>query len=215
MPRNSHQDALDDAAYRRLLDATDDLDEPYQTEANAILVFGGRLGLRGGEICHLKEEWVNWDRKMLEIPAYEPCDCGYCRHQAQLATTHDADLSMQEAMEQRWNPKTKHSVRTIPFDFDEEVQAAVEVFFDRFDGYEHSRASVNRRVDRVAEEAGIDPDSIYPHALRATAATKLAYAGVPAPALQSMMGWSKLSTATKYIRLSGTATAEALNSAFD
>ncbi|MFD2655317.1 tyrosine-type recombinase/integrase [Gracilibacillus thailandensis] len=215
MPRNSHQDALDDTKYRRLIEATDGLDEPFQTEAFAILVFGGRLGMRGGEICHLSEDWVNWERKMIEIPAYDACACGYCRQQAHLATQHDDELTIENAMAERWQPKTEHSIRTIPFDFDEEVEAAVEIFFDRFDGYEHSRASVNRRVDRVAEEAGIDPASIYPHALRATAATNLAYAGVPAPALQSMMGWSKLSTATKYIRLSGTATADALNAAFD
>lgn len=214
MPRNAHQDALDDATYRRLLEATDDLAEPYQTECSAILIFGGRLGLRGGEICHLSEEWVNWERSMLEIPAYDQCACGYCRQQAQLAVEHSEDLTIEDAMAERWQPKTEHSVRTVPFDFDPEVEAAVKTFFERFDTYDHSRASINRRVDRVAEAAGFDPDSVYPHALRATAATNLAYAGVPAPALQSMMGWSKLSTATKYIRLSGTATADALNDAF-
>jgi len=81
------------------------------------------------------------------------------------------------------------------------VEAAVEVFSDWFDEYEHSRASINRRVDRLAEEAGIELDSIYLHALRATAVAKLAYKGVHTPALQSMMGWSKLSTATKYMAL--------------
>ncbi|WP_346140208.1 hypothetical protein, partial [Streptomyces virens] len=89
MPRNSHQDALDDTKYRRLIEATDGLDEPFQTEAFAILVFGGRLGMRGGEICHLSEDWVNWERKMIEIPAYDACACGYCRQQAHLATQHD------------------------------------------------------------------------------------------------------------------------------
>lgn len=210
MPRNAHQDALDESEFRRLLDATEDLDEPFQTEAAAILVFGGRLGLRAGEIMHISEGWINWERDMLEIPGYDPCQCGYCRQQAELATEHNEDLTIEDAIAERWNPKTRHSVRTVPFDFDPEVKAAVSVFFDRFDEYEHSRASINRRVDRVAEAAGIPTDSIYPHALRATAATNLAYAGVPAPALQNMMGWSKLSTASKYIRLSGTATADAL-----
>lgn len=215
MPRNSHQDALDDSTYRRLLDATQQLDEPFETEAYGILVFGGRLGMRAGEICHISEEWVNWERDMIEVPAYHPCACGYCRQQAHLATEHSEDLTIEDAMAQRWEPKTEHSVRTIPFDFDEEVEAAVRLFFDEFDEYEHSRASINRRVDRVAEAAGLETQNVYPHALRATAATNLAYQGVPAPALQSMMGWSKLSTATKYIRLSGTATAEALNKAYE
>lgn len=72
---------------------------------------------------------------------------------------------------------------------------------------------MNRRVDRVAEAAGLDPSSVYPHALRATAATYHAYQGLPAAALQSMFGWGRLDVAQKYLRLSGSATADALEKA--
>ena len=86
----------------------------------------------------------------------------------------------------------------------------MEMFFETRDVYPHSRVSINRRVDRVAEAAGIDPSSVYPHALRATAASFHAYRGLTAVPLQSMMGWRQLSTAQKYIRKSGGATAKAL-----
>lgn len=47
MPRNAKQDAVDEPTFERLLEATDELDEPYQTECAGILIFGGRLGMRG------------------------------------------------------------------------------------------------------------------------------------------------------------------------
>lgn len=212
MPRNAHQDALDAPTFERLLAATDELAHPFDAECFGILVFGGRLGMRAGEIAHLDESWVDWTRRMIEIPRHHPCDCGYCRARAR-AHAKAADTSLEKALAGRWNPKTPASARAIPFDFDDTVEAAIEAFFDVFDAYEHSRASVNRRVDRVAEAADLETGRLYPHALRATAATHHAYRGVAAPALQSMMGWSKLATAEKYIRLSGGATAEALRDA--
>lgn len=255
MTRHSHQDALDDGQYQRLLEACDQLVEPYRTECKFIIVAGGRLGLRAGEIAHLRNDWINWDREMIEIPGWDPCDkgrgggrCGYCRKRA-IEHLVANNLTIQEAIEevhededtadwtdeevrsaalerrdrtnitydtaltQRWEPKTATSERAVPFGFDEDVKSAVEEFQWKFDRYEHSRVSINRRVARVADAAGMNAERIYPHALRATAATFHAYRGLPAPALQSLMGWSKLSVASKYLRLTGSATAKALNEA--
>src|SRR5699024_3733715 len=101
--------------------------------------------------------------------------------------------------------------RSIPFTFNDQVAAVIELFFEEFDEYPHSRVSVNRRIDRVAEAAGMDTENVYPHCLRATAATYHAYRGVPPVALQSMFGWSKLLIARHYIRRSGGATKDALD----
>lgn len=217
MPRHAEQDAIDAATFDRLLEATDELDEPYQQECRFVLIAAGRLGLRAGEIGHLEEDWIDWERSRINIPRYEPCTrgkdggaCGYCRKRARSRVRHDDALTLEEALEERWNPKTPHSVRSVPFDFDDEVEEVVEAFFWHFDRYEHSRQSVNRRVNRVAEAAGLDPSELYPHALRATAATYHAYQGVSTAAIQSLFGWKKLSVAEKYIRLSGEATADAL-----
>lgn len=213
MPRNAHQDALADETYRKLQEATRELEEPFDVEATAILVFGGRLGMRAGEIAHVHEDWVDWQRKVIEIPRYHNCACGYCYQQAVQEANADDTKTVEEAFDERWQPKTPQSSRAIPFDFDPWVEAVVEGFFERFEQYEHSRASINRRVDRLLEAADLPKDTCYPHALRATAATYHAYSGVPTPALQNLMGWAQLSTAQKYIRLSGGQTGEALREA--
>lgn len=217
MPRHTHQDAVDEQTYQRLLDAADTLEQPFNHECRYILILGGRLGLRGGEIAHFRKGWIDHDRSMIQIPRHEPCTkgqgggrCGYCHKRARSAVEHNDDLTMESALERRWEPKTANSARAVPYDFEGWIADAVDAFPLVFDEYPHSRVSVNRRVTRVAETAGLEPESVYPHALRATAATWHAYRGVPAPALQSLFGWSKLGTAMKYIRLSGGQTAQAL-----
>lgn len=207
--RSSKQDALSDDEFSELLMATDDLRDPFDKEAMFILVTGGRLGMRAGEICHFKSSWVNHNRGLIEVPGHEPCDCGYCRscaHQSMKKSGVDEDKDFAE----RWKPKTDAAARSIPFDFSDRVAAVIELFFEEFDEYPHSRVSINRRVDRVAEAAGMDPGDCYPHALRATAAMYHSYRGLPPVALQSMMGWSQLSVARHYIRASGGATRDAL-----
>jgi site-specific recombinase XerD len=64
-------------------------------------------------------------------------------------------------------------------------------------------------VQEAALKGGLS-GHIYPHCLRATAASYHAYRGVAPVPLQALMGWSDLATAQKYIRISGTATARAV-----
>lgn len=45
----------------------------------------------------------------------------------------------------------------------------------------------------------VNTSEIYPHALRATAASHLADAGLKAKHLKSLFGWSEFSTALNYI----------------
>ena len=219
MVRHSHQDALDDASYERLVQATDQLDEPFQTECLAILVFAGRLGLRAGEIAHLDRSWLNTERNVIEIPSHDPCRdgmdghvCGYCRKRAR-ETVEATGIPLEKALEMRWEPKTAKGARAVPYDFDPFVQIVVEEFFEQYQRWPRSRVSLNRRVDRLKAASGYE-GRLYPHALRSTAATRLAYKGVPAAALQAMFGWHDISVAQKYIRLSGQATSKALNEAF-
>lgn len=218
MTQHSSESALTETQYDELLETALGLNEPFDAECAFILVSGGRLGMRAGEIAHCRESWVNWNRSIIEIPSYDPCDkgedggpCGYCRQCAQQSIEYDPTLNYQELLNQRWNPKTENSARAIPFDFDDEVEEIVRAFFDEYDRYESSRASINRRVDRVLEAAGYPTDMCYPHALRATAATYHAYRGLSAVPLQSLFGWNDVATSQKYIRLSGGATRDALH----
>lgn len=220
MTRHSHERALSESEFERLYDATHDLAGPFDVQCRFVLIAAGRLGMRAGEIAHFRTDWIDWDKRQIQVPSFDPCDkgrndgpCGYCRKRAKSAAAHSDQLSSEEALDQRWNPKTSNSARAIPFDFDQRVDDVVEEFTFSYDRYPASRASINRRVDRLLEAAGWPTSKTAPHPLRATAATAHAYRGVPAPALQSLFGWADLGTAMKYLRLSGGATQQALHEA--
>lgn len=217
MTRHSHERALSDSEFEHLFEATYDLDDPFEVQCRFVLTAAGRLGMRAGEICHFRSDWVDWGKSQIQIPSFDPCDkgrnggpCGYCRKRARSAAAHHADLTYDDALAERWNPKTENSARAIPFDYSERVSDVIEEFTFGYDRYPASRASINRRVDRILEAAGLPTTKTAPHPLRATSATHHAYRGVPAPALQSLFGWSDLGTAMKYLRLSGGATQKAL-----
>lgn len=217
MTKHSHESALSESEFERVYEATHDIKDRFELQCRFVLVAGGRLGMRAGEICHFRESWVDWDKHQIRIPSYDACDhgkggsvCGYCQKRARSAADHDEELTYEEALERRWNPKTANSARAIPFDFDDDVRQVVEEFTFCFDSYPASRASINRRVNRMLEAADYPTSKSFPHALRSTAATWHAFRGLPAPALQSMFGWADLGTAMKYLRLSGGATQQAL-----
>jgi len=211
--RHTYQDALGERDFQLLLEGATLLSERYRLQTRFVLLLGGRLGMRAGEICHLKEDWVDWDREMINIPHYEPCSCGYCREQASQKTDWN-DMTFEAAMERRWCPKSDRGSRAIPFDFSPKVQLIMERFFDLHDEFHLSRKTVNRRVTRAAEKAEeIDPERTYPHCLRSTAATYHASRGLKAIQLQALMGWEDLETAQKYVKLTGEHTARALRNA--
>lgn len=207
---HTYQDALGARDYQLLLEGATLLPEGKRLEARFVALVGGRLGLRAGEICHLHGDWIDWDRSMINIPRHRSCQCGYCHSQAKQEAEWN-DISEEAAMKERWKPKTPRASRAVPFDFSPRVEIVMERFFDRFDEFPYSRKTVNRRIDAAAEKAeGIDPDSTYPHCLRSTAATYHASRGLEALQLQALLGWSDVSTAEKYVRLTGEHTARAL-----
>lgn len=210
--RHTHQDALTNREFERLLKACDRLPDPRRFEARLICLLAGRLGFRAGEIAHFTTDWIDWDQKLIRVPKYEDCECGYCRRQAQQEAEHNEELSFAEAMGSRWHPKTVASARVVPFDVSLRVELCIERFADQCDSFPKSRSIINRRVQEAAEQTDL-PGRVYQHCLRATAASFHSYRGVPPVPLQALMGWSDLSTAQKYIRISGSATARAVRHA--
>jgi integrase len=208
--RHTYQDALGERDFQLLLEGATLLEERYRLETRLIALLGGRLGMRAGEITHLQEDWIDWDRSMINIPHYEPCECGYCREQAKQKAEW-IDISLEAAMKERWCPKSDKGSRAIPFDFSPRVELIIERFFDEHDEFPYSRKTVNRRVTRAAEEAEkLDPERTYPHCLRSTAATYHSSRGLKAIQLQALMGWEEIETAQKYVKLTGEHTARAL-----
>lgn len=123
----------------------------------------------------------------------------------------DVNMTFQAALDERWQPKTENSSRAIPFDFDIRLQLCIERFADRYDAFPKSRATVNRRIDRAAEAAGIT-DRVYPHALRATSASFHASRDVSPYSLMAIMGWNDIQTARSYIRASEATAAKEIRS---
>lgn len=211
-PRHTHQDALSEREFERLLEACDELDEPNRFEARLICLLAGRLGLRRGEIAHFSVAWLDWDRKLLRIPPFDPCGCGYCRRQARSEAPTSDEISYTSALAGRWHPKTAASARVIPFDISLRIELCIEEFAERYEAFSKSTVTINRRLQEAVEQSDLT-GRVYPHCLRATAASYHSYPGVTPVPLQGMMGWSDLTTAQKYIRISGTATARAIRKA--
>lgn len=209
MVRPTSDDALSEAEFRELLKGAEDLGQPTRLEAKFVILVAGRLGLRAGEISHMKRHWINFDRQLIQIPYYESCNCGYCYQQAKQEVEHNKELTIEEAMNNRWHAKTEYASRAVPYSFSNELREIIIEFFKKYGEFPTSRLSVNRRVRQAKDESSLGK-RVYPHALRATAATYHAYKGLPAIALQNLMGWSKLRTAQKYLRKSAGATAKAL-----
>jgi len=107
-------------------------------------------------------------------------------------------LSMEDALAEQWRPKTPTSARRIPFDFDVRVDLALRSFSESFNGWEPSAATINRRIDRVAEMSDVDCN-VYPHSLRATAASYHASRNISVHSLMSIMGWADPGTARVYV----------------
>lgn len=201
--RHSYKDALGERDYEHLLEGAVLLDEKYRLETRFIIFLAGRLGLRAGEICHMDESWVDYDREMIQIPEYESCECGYCKEQTRQEVEWTG-VDFDDALNRRWKPKTPKAARPVPYGFSARTEIIIERFFDRFDEFPYSRKTVNRRVKRAAENAiRVDPETTYPHALRSTAATHHAARGLKPMNLQLLMGWSDISTSEKYVGLTG------------
>jgi integrase len=110
----------------------------------------------------------------------------------------DVNLTYEEVISECWSPKTERGARTIPFDFDIRIEMVLEEFFEKYNCWDKSKCTINRRIDRTKECSDLSK-RIFPHALRATAASFHAARNISAHSLMSMMGWGDIGTARAYI----------------
>jgi len=169
-----------------------------------------RKGKRPGEVCgycrarakdHVENTNLTVDdaRELLE-EEYDDLADEALEKMAE-KKVEDTNITLEEALSERWEPKTEAGARAIPFDHDVRLQLCIERFAERYDQWPRSRATVNRRINAAAENADLEA-RVYPHALRATAASAFAYKEISPYALMSIMGWSDLATARTYIQAS-------------
>lgn len=210
---------MNDREFELLLEGCQRIGDDYFAEqARFVVLVCGRLGLRVGELSHMRESWINWRRSTIEIPRHQSCDkgrdggiCGTCEQHAQQMVDVDSNRDIDAMRARMWGPKTDQAIREVPFDHDPRVELVIERFFDRYDAWPLSTQVPGRRIKKAADQIDeLDSANIYPHCLRATAATHWAARGLDTLPLQSLMGWAQPSTARKYVRTSTEATRRAI-----
>ena len=140
-----------------------------------IFVCAGHLGMRASEIAHMKNDWVKFEEGKINIPE------------------EDGEF------------KSGARARTIPYKhLRDRVTKELRRYFDYNDSVGVSRATIFRRVKKMAQRANLSR-KVYPQALRSTCAFQLAEAGVNAQGLSQFMGWKELNTAQRYIEQVGIA----------
>lgn len=142
-----------------------------------------RFGLRAGEAAHVNLSWISGQRGTLEIPYV--CSCARCKESGD-----------------RWGPKTEAGARTVPLRAHTETWEAVKIYLTHEDEPWVTRQGVWALVKRVADRGNL-LERVYPHALRATAATQLADMGLSADQIALIMGWEDSGMAKPYIQRSG------------
>ena len=105
--------------------------------------------------------------------------------------------------DQGWTPKRPDSARTIPaLKMSSRAWEAVRMYYTAHSTLDITRMTVYRIVQKVASRAQLKK-RVYPHSLRATAATKLAYKVHNPLILCDIFGWKQLKMAEYYIRRAG------------
>lgn len=192
-------------------------------------------GLRVGTLSHLTESWLDKSGKTLKIdvPRYQKCRVGNVSGQGGDTTQSDQPCYYCENRphkdflppEQRlpdngdcWHPKTEDGFkgRSIPVKEGDTAQKLCW-YFEAFDTV-MSVSSVNTRVKRIAQWAGIfepgdegERDWPTSHDLRCTFGTRLAKKDFTRDQIRAAMGHATIEVADEYVALSGRET----ESAFD
>jgi len=146
-------------------------------------------GLRVSELKHLRRSWVNIEEGTITIPTRQYCHCKECNYIDPRGKRKPKDGV--------WKPKTKKGARTILIH-----PMLLPVITDFMAGNEElglTRQRIWQRLKELARQAHI-LRNLYPHCLRATAATLLAYQGISAASLQYDFGWERLSSAESYVK---------------
>lgn len=195
--RSALRDVVELSQYREMLRVAARIDNRKESiTIFFLLVAMGRLGMRVGEVIHMEESWYDPERAVISVPPHLSCDCGLCSHYArQYAKRHD--LEFEDVLEEYWKVKDG-SDRDIHVPTRRD-RLIIELYFDTVPYTTISYSTVNRRLKKLAELTdGVAPDRVYPHMLRATAATHLLWSGFRPPTLDQQFGWQDEKTKERY-----------------
>lgn len=144
-------------------------------------------GLRVSELAHLKRSWVNFEQGTITIPSRQYCSCKECNHINKKTGKTKSGI---------WRPKTVKGARVVLMH--PVLLPVMSEFLANNDVIGKTRQRIWQIVQKLGKDAGIP--HVYPHCLRATAATIMAYEGISGPSLQYDFGWARLSSAEAYVK---------------
>ena len=173
--RSSREDALTEVEASILLSGC------INTLDNLVVRLPLFAGLRIGEVAHLKPSWLDWEKGVIIIPSRQKCGCYECK----------------KFRDGIWTPKTRAGQRALV------ITPALKPYLSQLPvvGINRSRRALEQRFDRIRRRSGLSK-VCYPHACRATFATRLAAHGISAVSLCYLMGWESLDTAEHYVQSS-------------
>ncbi|MDS0284687.1 tyrosine-type recombinase/integrase [Haloarcula onubensis] len=153
MVTESKELALDDREFELFVRAAQNLDCDLRSQETVFVAFVlGRLGLRPGELCHIHSDWINWRRRMIEIPAHDPCDkgkdgglCGSCKQ----AVRQKVDYAKMDLAEARMEVLDDAVGDKLPRHVRSQIQG---VHFAAVEG-DLSEDDVQRQLDVLLESA--------------------------------------------------------------
>jgi helix-turn-helix protein len=162
-------------------------DKNHRTQASVVTLLSGRLGLRPGEIQHLHEGWIDWNRGELRIPDRDPCACELCWQTARNAQRAGDGRRLNKIItETMW--ASPGGGRTIPFAWSNRLTAALATVCEE-EYLDVTVESIAQLITASAELAqGLDPKAINFRTLRATGASFFADTGFPAHRVAGLLG---------------------------
>ncbi len=160
--RSAKQDALSGIEPVMLLNACHDLLDNLTARLPLY------TGMIIGEVQHLKQSWLDCEKGIIQIPARQQCSCYECR----------------KWRKEIWTPKTAAGQRSLL------IVLELEPYLRQLgDGVNRSRQALEQRFERIRQRSELRK-VCYPHALRATFATRLAERGISAPSLTYLMAFN-------------------------
>ena len=142
-----------------------------------------KCGMRISECSHLNRHWCDFEKKLITLPPSQRCGCWECR-------------TLRRSI---WAPKSEAGERSLIMTPD--VERALMELFAAADGINRSRRALECRFSKILERSG-GQRRVYPHALRAAHATRLAENNLSAPSLAYVMGWASIEPSEAYIQSS-------------
>jgi len=197
-------DADDDEKFRRACVSNPKFAARWVFMYGCLAVFGMRVS----EMTHLQLDWFDISKpgdECIRIPPKMKCNCYACirprKDNPNVARGY-------------WTPKTRGSARVIPgrinieafwviYSYLKEARTQMSMGEAKRDPVPRDRRRVWESIRRLGQKAGTK-QSVFPHALRATAAMHIAaLPNMTASNLMTTLGWNRLETANAYIRASG------------